>query len=378
MSADLKNSHLTRAYIHLDRITHNISLLQALVGESPLWPAIKANAYGHGSEIFARHLIGLGYRTLCVAHLAEAVELVEKGIEAKFIILSPTLAENSAYFIHYGFEPVVCNLEMIEGLANAAIRSGKTVAVHLKVDTGMGRVGIKPHQVTNFLDQIRNYPQVSVKGIMSHFPMADKADKSFSENQISIFQGIKAACKGYGIQMNHFANSAAIFDLPEAYFDAGRPGISIYGLKPSHNIRNPKLNDLKPVLEWKTKIIFLKEVDAGTGLSYGHIYHTDKPSLIASLPIGYGDGLSRLLSNKFEVLVGEMRCPQVGRICMDQSLVDVTALRGRVKLGDEVVIIGRQGDEEVTADELAGILGTINYEVVTAIAKRVPRIPILT
>jgi alanine racemase len=378
MSADLRNNHLTRVYIHLDRITHNMNLLQALVGDRPLWPAIKANAYGHGSEIFARHLIGLGYKTLCVAHLAEAVELVDKGIEAQFIILSPTLAENSADYVHYGFEPVVCNLEMIEGLANAAKRSGRTVAMHLKVDTGMGRVGIEPHQVTDFLDQTRNYSQVSVKGIMSHFPRADEADKSFSENQISIFQRIKAACRGYGIQVNHFANSAAILDLPEAYFDAGRPGISIYGLKPSRNILNPKANDLKPVLEWKTKITFLKEVEAGTGISYGHIYHTDKSSLIASLPIGYGDGLNRQLSNKFEVLVGGMRCPQVGRICMDQSLVDVTALRGRVKLGDEVVMIGRQGDEEVTADELAGILGTINYEIVTAIAGRVPRIPIRT
>jgi alanine racemase len=240
----------------------------------------------------------------------------------------------------------------------------------------MGRVGIKPHEVTNFLDHIRTYPHVSVKAIMSHFPMADETDKSFSENQIRIFQRIKAACRGYGIRMYHFANSAGIFDLPKAYFDACRPGISIYGLKPSHTILNPKTNDLEPVLEWKTQITFLKEVSAGTGLSYGHIYHTDKPSLIASLPIGYGDGLSRLLSNKFEVLVSGMRCPQVGRITMDQSLADVTALRGRVQLGDEVVIIGRQGNEEVTADELAGILGTINYEIVTAIAKRVPRIPI--
>jgi alanine racemase len=313
-----------------------------------------------------------------VAHLSEAVELVEKGIEAKFIILSPTLAENSAYVLQYGFEPVVCDLEMIEGLAKAAKRSGKTVAVHLKVDTGMGRVGIKPHQVTNFLDQIRTYPHVSVKAIMSHFPMADAADKSFSEHQISIFQGIKAACRGYGIRMYHFANSEAILDLPGAYFDACRPGISIYGLKPSLTIVNPKANDLKPVLEWKTQITFLKEVGAGTGLSYGHIYHTDKPALIASLPIGYGDGLSRLLSNKFEVLVGGMRCPQVGRICMDQSLVDVTALRSRVTLGDEVVMIGRQGDEAMTADELAEILGTINYEIMTAIPKRVPRIQIGT
>jgi alanine racemase len=150
----------------------------------------------------------------------------------------------------------------------------------------------------------------------------------------------------------------------------------VYGLAPSSAITNPQVHALEPVLEWKTRITFLKEAPAGTGLSYGHAFHTERPSLIATLPVGYGDGLSRNLSNKLEVLAGGLRCPQVGRITMDQSLIDVTALRGQVALGDEVVIIGRQGEEEVTADELADLLGTINYEVVTAISQRVPRIVI--
>ena len=170
------------------------------------------------------------------------------------------------------------------------------------------------------------------------------------------------------------ANSAAILDLPGARFDAVRPGIAMYGLPPSAQIASPQVQRLQPVLEWKTRITFLKEVPAGTGISYGHAFHTKRPSLIATLPVGYGDGLSRNLSNQLEVLAGGRRCPQVGRITMDQSLVDVTTLRGRVALGDEVVIIGRQGGEEITADELAGRLGTINYEVVTAISQRVPRI----
>ena len=169
------------------------------------------------------------------------------------------------------------------------------------------------------------------------------------------------------------ANSAAILDLPDACFDAVRPGIALYGLSPSSEISSPHALDLEPVLEWKTRITFLKEVQAGTGLSYGHAFHAVRPSLIATLPVGYGDGLSRGLSNKADMLVGGLRCPQVGRITMDQTLVDVTALRGLVSLGDEVVIIGRQGEEEVTADEMAGLLGTINYEIVTAISRRVPR-----
>jgi alanine racemase len=170
------------------------------------------------------------------------------------------------------------------------------------------------------------------------------------------------------------ANSAAILDLPGSYFDAVRPGIAMYGLRPSWEIGNPRVHELKPVLEWKTRITFLKEVPAGTGLSYGHAFHTKKPSLIATMPIGYGDGLSRNLSNTLEVVVRGVRCPQVGRITMDMSLIDVTALRGQVELGDAVVIIGRQGAEEVTADELAAKLGTINYEVVTCISHRVPRV----
>ncbi len=371
---DNRICHLTRACIHLDNLSHNMNLLQRLVGKLPLWPAIKANAYGHGAEIIGRHLIKTGYSTLCVAHIPEAIELVEKGLDARFIILSPTLPEYSAYVVNYGFEPVVCTLETIQSLSAAAAKAGRSVDVHLKVDTGMGRVGIRPEDVPAFLQQSRAYPGVRIKGIMSHFPRADEEDKVFSHRQIQTFLHLKKAADSYGIAFYHVANSAAIFDLPQAHLDAARPGISIYGLKPSHTIQNQAVHDLRPVLEWKTRIVFLKEVPTGTGLSYGHTYHTDRPSLIASIPLGYGDGMSRLLSNNLDVLVRGRRCPQVGRICMDQCLVDVTDLRGEVGSGDEAVIIGSQGSETITADEIAGRLGTINYEIVTNISSRVPRI----
>lgn len=365
---------ITRVVLNLDHVTHNMSLLQDHVGKRPLWPAIKANGYGHGADIIARHLLSLGYGTLCVAHVSEAIELVQSGIRAKFIILSPTLAESSDYFVSHDFEPVVCTIDMVRALSSSASRRGKKIALHLKVDTGMGRVGIRPDEVVNFLEMCRTLPGVYVTGIMSHFPRADEADKGFSLQQIALFNKVREASEQYGIHRYHFANSAAIFDLPDAYFDAARPGISIYGLKPSAAISNPRVNELKPVLEWKTRITYLKEVPPGTGLSYGHIFHTERPSLIASIPLGYGDGMSRRLSNRFDLLVGGTRCPQVGRICMDQCLVDVTALRGRVAIGDDVVIIGTQGDDEITADELAERLGTINYEIVTGISRRVPRI----
>lgn len=364
---------LTRAYVHLDRLTHNLRLLQAEVGERPLWPVIKANAYGHGAHIIAPHLVALGYRTLGVADVAEAITLVEAGVEATFMVLSPARPEHSEALVAHGCEPVVCNRDMVQALSRAAQRLGRSVAVHLKVDTGMGRVGVRPEEVVAFLEGCRALPGLEVRGILSHFPRADEADKAFSREQIACFRDVMTVGRGYGIHLYHMANSAGIFDLPEAHFDAARPGIAIYGLRPSADIANPRVQALKPVLEWKSRITFLKEVPAGTGLSYGHAYRTERPSLIATVPVGYGDGLSRRLSNDLDLLVQGTRCPQVGRITMDMSLVDVTALRGRVALGDEVVIIGRQGEEEITADELAARLETINYEVVSCISHRIPR-----
>jgi len=370
--------HLTKAFINLEHLSHNLRLLQEHVGERPLWPAIKANAYGHGADTIGRYLVSLGYDTLCVAHVSEAIDLVEAGVVARFIVLSATLPDTSECIVAHGFEPAVCTLEMVEELARVAGKAGKRVSLHLKVDTGMGRIGIAPDDVSMFLDRCRDLPAIAVKGVMSHFPCADEADKSYSQEQIERFRQVRKATRGYGIGMYHMANSAAIFDLPDSYFDAARPGISIYGLKPSSTMLSPRVEELRPVLDWKTRITYLKEVPSGTGLSYGHAFHTQRPSLIATIPAGYGDGLSRLFSNKAEILVRGMRCPLVGRVTMDQSLLDVTALRGQVELGDEAVIIGRQGNEEVTADELATTMGTINYEITTSIAARVPRIVVDT
>lgn len=371
---DHGTSNLTQAYIHLDHLTHNMRLLQDLAGERPLWPAIKANAYGHGMVTIARHLVGLGYDTLCVAHITEAMELIDASVQANYLLLSATLPEHSEAIVTYGCEPAVCTYDMVKALARDAEKLGRRVSLHIMVDTGMGRIGILPEEVPAFIQACRAFPALHVRGLMSHFPCADEADKTLSLEQIEQFKLLAKRTEGYGIEVRHIANSAAIFDLPDSYFDAVRPGIAIYGLRPSWEIVNPRVGELKPVLEWKSRITFLKEVPAGTGLSYGHVFHTRRPSLIATIPVGYGDGLNRNLSNDLELLVRGVRCPQVGRITMDQSLIDVTALRGQVELGDQVVIIGLQGEQEVTADELAGKLGTINYEVVATIMRRVPRV----
>jgi alanine racemase len=373
-SVDPDTARLTKAFLHLDRLSDNMQLLQQQAGQRPLWPCIKANAYGHGAGIVARHLLHLGYGTFGVADIGEAVALIDSGIAATYVIFSATLPEHSEAIVAFDCEPAVCTFEMVEALAREADKRGKRVSVHIKVDTGMGRIGIYPERVQAFIEHCHRFPAIHVRGIMSHFPRADEADKSFSYQQIETFKRIIGLTRSQGIELHHMANSAAILDLPDAGFDAARPGIAIYGLRPSAAIQNPKADALRPVLEWKSRITFLKEVPAGTGLSYGHIFETQRPSLIATLPLGYGDGLSRNLSGKIDCLVGGLRCPQVGRITMDMCLIDVTALRGRVALGDEVVIIGVQGNEEITADELANRLGTINYEIVTAISHRVPRV----
>jgi alanine racemase len=360
--------------VRLDHLTHNLQLLQELVGARPLWPAIKANAYGHDATLVARHLIELGHHTLCVARAEEAIVLREAGVRATLLLLSASLPEESECIVEHALEPVVCTAEAVDGLARAAARADKCIAVHVKVDTGMGRIGIRPEEVPALLQRCHSHPSIQLRGLMSHFPRADEADKSFSREQARVFARVCEEARRFGPLVRHLANSAAIFDLPESYLDAVRPGIAIYGLSPSAQIANPRVRELRPVLEWRARITFLKEVRAGTGLSYGHTFHTSRPSLIATLPVGYGDGLSRRLSNDLEVLVHGERCPLVGTITMDQSLVDVTALRGRVSVGDEVCLMGRQGEEEVTADEWARRLGTINYEIVTAILPRVPRI----
>lgn len=366
--------HLSRAYINLDHLTQNLRLLQEMTGERPMWPAVKANAYGHGMEIVARHLVSLGYDTLCLAHITEAIQLVEAGVRARLLLLSATLPEHSEAIVAYDCEAAVCTVEMLEALAQDASKAGKQVNVHVKVDTGMGRTGISPDEVPSFLEHCRRFKSLQVRGLMSHFPCADALDKTQSLEAIEAFAKLSELARSYGIEFRHMANSAAIFDLPGSLFDAVRPGISIYGLRPSWEIQNERVDELRPVLEWKSRITFLKEMPTGTGLSYGHSFHTQRPSLIASVPVGYGDGLSRSLSNNLDMLVQGTRCPQVGRITMDQCLLDVTELRGKVTMGDEVVILGQQEGVTITADELATKLGTINYEIVTGIRQRVPRV----
>ncbi|WP_319560971.1 alanine racemase [Marispirochaeta sp.] len=301
---------------------------------------------------------------------------MENGIKARFVILSPDLGDTAPEVAANGLEPVVATDIQLRTLSAEASRQRVDVRVHLKFDTGMGRVGFNPEEADGVLSRVAGYPGIKIAGFMSHFPRADEGDPAYSLEQVGRFQNVLDQSAVSGNFVTHMANSAAIFDVPQGCFDVCRPGIALYGLKPSFAILNPKADELKPVLSWKTSITQLKEVPPGTGLSYGHSFVTNRQSLIATVPVGYGDGLARPLSNRVEMLVRGRRCRQVGTICMDQCLIDVTSLRGDVQAGDEVVIIGRQGEEFIGAEAQAEELGTINYEIVTRISGRVPRIPV--
>jgi len=366
--------HLTQVLIKRENLIHNMKLLSQITQNRPLWPAIKANAYGHGAGIIAKNLVQEGYSTLCVAHAQEAINLINQGVEATFILLTPDLGEFAQEIRDYGLQPVVTSYEQLEALSREAKEAVSSIEVHIKVDTGMGRVGFQPGEMPQVLDKINRMSGIHPRSVMSHFPRADEADPTYSLEQINTFKEVIGLSRKKGISLFHMANSAAIFHLPESHFDLTRPGISIYGLQPSQETLNPRTKELKPVLRWETRIVHLKKVPPGQGLSYGHSYVTPEESLIATIPLGYGDGLLRGLSNNMEVLVQGQRCPQVGRICMDQCLIDVTSLGSRVKPGDSVVIIGSQGNQEITAEELAQRGNTINYEIVTQIAERIPRI----
>ena len=233
MSTDVGGTRPTRAYVHLERLTHNVRLLQAEAGGAEVWPVVKADAYGHGADIVTRHLLGLGYRKFGVADVGEAVRLRERGLDAAFIILSPALPADGEALVIHGCEPVVCTRELADALSRAAARLGRRVSVHLAVDTGMGRIGIRPREIEAFLAHCRALPSLRVAGLMSHFPRADQADKTYSRAQIERFRGAVDAARAHGVAVCHMANSAAIFDIPESHFDAVRPGIAIYGLRPS-------------------------------------------------------------------------------------------------------------------------------------------------
>jgi alanine racemase len=303
----------------------------------------------------------------------KAVELRRAGIRQPILVVAGVYVEQLGQFIENQLTPVAHDLEALKRLDAATQERSAVLNVHVKIDTGMGRLGFLPAAIDSWLPELKRLKALKIEGVFSHFSQAESVQGDYTQKQLRIFQEVIARLRSGGITppLTHLANSAATITMPEAYFDMVRPGIMLYGSYPSPAMKSQI--ELKPVLSWQTRIMQLKNVPAGTSISYAQTFVTQRESLIATLPMGYADGYQRLLSNRGEVLVRGKRAPVVGRVSMDLTMVDVTDIGG-VQQEDEVVLLGRQGDAQITADEMATWANTISYEILTSISARVPRI----
>ena len=360
------------AEINLQAIAKNTRLFRKIIGPKTLLLAVvKADGYGHGATMVSNTALRNGADQLGVALVEEGVALREAGITAPIQILGEIPGGAASLVINHNLIPTVCSLSAAESLSKAASRTGVVVKSQIKVDTGMNRLGFFPEEVLPFLKQVRELPNFKIGGIFTHFAMADRPESLYTTKQFNKFKDLFSSLPSTGKNLlKHAANSAATILFPETHLDMVRIGISLYGLHASSATKTKAT--LFPALQLKTKISSVKKLGTGEGVSYGLTYKASRPTKIALLPLGYGDGYTRLLSNKSQVLIRGRRFPVAGTICMDQLMVDVG--QSDIKPGEEAVLIGKQGNQEITVDEIAGILGTINYEVVCMINKRVPRI----
>ena len=359
------------AEVNLQTLKENFLKLQAYT-QSEIMPIVKADAYGHGVIPVVKTLIACGARRYGVALLQEALEIKAVFPEVEVIVIGAPELEESDTVVKEGIVSTVFQLAQAQVLSEAAVRLNKTARLHLKVDTGMGRIGLRETDVSEIL-KIANLPNLLIEGIFTHFATADQRDLSFAQKQLKCFQTLcdKLKKAGLSIPIRHAANSAAIIQLPESHFDLVRLGISLYGLTPSSQISGNV--GLQPVLSWKTRVSQVKSIGTGETVSYGRTFLAAYPTRVATVPVGYADGLRRALSNQGEMLIRGRRSTMIGRICMDQTMLEVTKIP-RVKVGDVVTILGKDGNEQLTATEMAGWMGTISYEVVCGISKRVPRV----
>lgn len=365
----------TVAEIDLDAVAHNVRAFRAwLPARTAIMATVKANGYGHGAEPVAREALDNGATFLGVATLDEAIELQDAGISAPILVMGYIPVRGLAEAIARKIRITVYDPDHAAQVKEASAAVGKRAVVHLKADTGMGRLGARLHEVPPLVEQLLDARFFELEGLFTHFARADERDKQYTHWQANNLKMILQKCKSMGASFSlvHCGNSAAAIDLPQYGFNMVRIGISLYGLYPSAEVNRQNVV-LKPVMSLKTKIVHLKRVQAGTGISYGSTYRAEKDETIATLPIGYADGYNRLLSNRGQALVHGRRAPIVGRICMDQTMLALPdGLKARV--GDEVVLYGKQGGEELHVDEVAKWLGTINYEVTCMVNRRVPRV----
>ena len=364
------------AEVNLDNIAHNVREIRRITNKkAEIMGVVKADAYGHGVLEVVRTLLNNGVTCLAVSMLDEAIQLRKSGIEVPILILSYTDPRRAEEIIINDVTQTVYSHDLAEALSAAAVKLGRNVKIHIKIDTGMTRVGFMPgYSAIKNVVQISKLPGIVIEGLFTHFASADETDKSYTYMQFERFMTICSELNRIGvyIPVKHAANSAAIMEYPEMHLDMVRPGIILYGMYPSNEVDKSKI-DLKPAMTLKASVILVKDVEKDTCVSYGRVFTTKCESKIATIPIGYADGYTRLLTGKAKVLINGEYGPVVGKICMDQCMVDVTEMEKEVCIGDEVVLFGRQGDKEIRVEDLANAIGTVNYEIVCLIGKRVPR-----
>ncbi len=373
---DFLGNRPTVALIDINALGNNYRRIRGLIQASTgMMAVVKANAYGHGDVEVSRELEALGCEFFGVAFAGEGARLREAGIQSPIVVLGGVTPEEIEEVFRFELIPVVYDIETAGLLNKHAARTGKRRPVHVKIDSGMGRLGLLPEDVPLFFRRFAALDNLFLEGMLSHFAETYGEDSAFSEKQLSTFlHAVDTARKtGCSPVYTYMANSAAIVDFRKSHFNLVRPGLMLYGVYPESGLRE-KIR-LDPVLSLKTRILQLKKVPPGFSVSYGRTFVTSRESLIATIPIGYGDGLPRSLTGRGEVIVRGRRAPMVGAICMDLTMVDVTGIDG-VEAGDDVVLIGTQDGETITAEEIAEKAGTIPYEVLCSISGRVPRLTV--
>ena len=360
--------------IDLDALKHNFEQIRkATTPGTGILAVVKADAYGHGALETAKTLIDSGAAGLCLATIDEAVELRKHGIDVPMMTLGFTDQSRFEDAVKYNVEQSVYSYEIAKALSDEAVKQGKPCRIHVKLDTGMGRIGFKTDgSETDEIIRSCTLPGIEPYGVFSHFAVADTDDDEYTKKQFKLFMDQIEELKGKGISFakRHICNSAGIMRFPEMHLDLVRAGIILYGLMPPGCPKPVCDIDLKPVMNWYAKVIHIKTVPAGTTVSYGRHFKAERPTEVTTVGIGYADGLSRRLSNGFELIIGGRRCPIIGNICMDMCMVDTTDLEKRPKVGDRVTVFGSSRP----ADELADALGTINYEITCDVGKRVRRL----
>ena len=372
----IKGTFFRPTWIEIDKSDFLFNLKKIkehLKTDTKVLAVIKSNAYGHGGIELAKEAVKAGIYGIGVSSIEEGITFRKAGIKAKILVFgSGYPIEYLTTTVFWDLIPTISSLQGLHELSNIAKKFKKNLEFHLKVDTGMGRVGVVAGENTDiFLKKIATMSEITMTGIYTHFSVAD-TNADYTESQLHKFNEVIKSAKKLGLKfIAHAANSAAILTNKKTHLDMVRPGIALYGLSPFEHA--PQDLKLKPVLSWKTKIIYLKKVPSGFCVSYGRTFVTNKNSVIATVPVGYADGYSRVFSNKANVLARGKRCPIAGRITMDMMMIDVTDVKG-VSIGDEVVLLGTQGKETIKVEELAKLKNTISYEIICSIATRVPRI----